>query len=312
VVDLSADHGPRRVRKPEPGKPLRFWATAELLLRLEQLQAALRDGRSPAQLDLTENARAAESLELLEHLHRQWSSLASREQRRAPRESIKRLVDVTHGLGALVNQIKTADAPAAVSPYGSGLDARAEEDMQMYGFVTERTRERAQHKQVPHSQASPEVERWVMQDESELGYGAIVEVRDKDWLRVGALIGIKAHDSATWRLGIVRRLSRLNDDTSSVGIETLAETPALAMLYHASTPGYTVNGFDNSGATLPLSSLWLAGSGGRDSVIIDPIHFAPGKVFEVHGAAEPQFISLGNPIERSEGWMRVAVDRVRD
>jgi len=149
-----------------------------------------------------------------------------------------------------------------------------------------------------------------MQDESKCGYGATVESRDKDWLRVGALIGIKSHDAATWQLGIVRRLARLNDDTSSVGIETLAETPVLAMLNGTAPAGYTVNGLDNSGASLPYSSLWLTSSAGVDSVIIDPVHFTPGKVVQIHGVPERKLVALGNPIERSEGWMRVAVEPV--
>ncbi len=139
----------------------------------------------------------------------------------------------------------------------------------------------------------------------------LVESRDKDWLRVGALLSVKSHDATTWQMGIVRRLSRVNDDTSSVGIETLAETPILAMLYDTTTPGYTVNGIDNIGANLPHPSLWLAGSSGADSVIIDPVHFMPGKVFEIHGAPERKFIALGNPIERSEGWMRVIAEPVK-
>ena len=310
AVDLSADHGPRRVRKPEPDKPLRFWATAALQQKLQDMQTALRQGSSPAQLGLTENARTTESLELLEHLLHQWSSLSSREQRRAPRESIKRLVDITHGLNAIINQIKTADTPASVSPYGTGLNYNEADDVQVYGFITDRTRERISHMHVPAITASPDVERWVMHDESECGYGAIVESRDKDWLRVGALIGIKPHDARAWQIGVVRRLSRVNDDTSSVGIEILAETPTLAMLHVTTTPGYTVNGFDNSGATLPHASLWLAGITGADSVMIDPVHFTPGKVFQVHGIPERKFIALGKLIEHSEGWMRVIVEPV--
>ena len=128
-------------------------------------------------------------------------------------------------------------------------------------------------------------------------------------MRVGALIGIKSHDAREWKIGIVRRLSRLNDDTSSVGIETLAETPALAMLHDTVTPGYTVNGFDNSGASLPHPSLWLDGD--PKTLIIDPIHFTLGKVFQVHGSGqERKFIALGNPIERSEGWTRVIAEPV--
>ena len=310
VVDLAADHGPRRVRKPDSDKPMRFWATADLLLKLNDLQIALRKGDAPAKLGLTASARTAESLELLEYLQHQWSSLAAREQRRAPRESTKRLVDVTQGFNSIINQIKEADASTPVSPYGTGLSYNEADDVQVYGFITDRTRERVSHMQPPAVLNSPDVERWVMQDESECGYGAVVQSRDKDWLRVGALIGVKAHDTTAWRLGIVRRLSRLNDDSSSVGIETLAEMPTLAMFYATATPSYTVNGFDNTGASLPHAGLWLTDGAGAASVIIDPVHFTLGKVFQIQGVPERKFIALGNPIERSEGWMRVAADPV--
>jgi hypothetical protein len=308
VVDLTADHGPRRVRKPDIDKPLRFWTTAALLQKLQQLHTALQAGSPPAQLGLTDAVRTAESIELLEHLQHQWASLASREQRRAPRESIKRLVDVAHGLNAIVGQIKSADTPASVSPYGTGLNYNEADDVHVYGFITERTRERASQINTPAIHHSPDVERWVMNDESEYGYGAIVESRDKDWLRVGALIGIKSHDAREWKIGVVRRLSRLNDDTSSVGIETLAESPTLAMFYDTGTSGYTVDGLDNSGASLPHPGLRLEGD--PKSLIIDPIHFSPGKVCQMQGAQENGFIALGIPIDRSEGWIRVCVEHV--
>jgi len=108
----------------------------------------------------------------------------------------------------------------------------------------------------------------------------------------------------------VRRLSRVNDDTSSVGIETLAETPTLVMLQATTTSAYTVNGHDNSNASLPHASLWLAGNAGTDSVIIDPVYFMPSQVFQVHGMPERKFITLGNPIEHSEGWMRAITEPV--
>ncbi len=310
VIDLSADHGPRRVRKPDTEKPLRFWATDELLFELNELQAALREGKAPAQLGLTEGARTVESLELLDRLQHHWASLATREQRRAPRESIKRLVDIIYGFNSIVDQVKLAEAPVAASPYGTGLNYDEVDDVQIYGFITDRTRERVSQIQVPINRQSPDVERWVMHDESECGYGAVVESRDKDWLRVGALIGAKSHDATAWQLGIVRRLSRLNDDTSSVGIETLVEPLILVMLYDTTTSGYTVNGFDNSDARLPHTGLWLVGASGKDSVIIDPAHYMPGKIFQIQGRQERKFIALGNPLERSEGWIRATAEPV--
>ena len=120
---------------------------------------------------------------------------------------------------------------------------------------------------------------------------------------------MKPHDGTEWRLGIVRRLSRLNDDTSSVGIETLPETPALAILYDtASSSGYTVNGLDNSGASRPNASLWLTGAG--DSLILDPVLYMPGRVFQLQGPQPSRYLSLGQPLERSEGWIRIGVEPV--
>jgi hypothetical protein len=86
------------------------------------------------------------------------------------------------------------------------------------------------------------------------------------------------------------------------------------MLYDTATSaGYTVDGVDgvdNSGADLPRAALWLASSVGADSMVIDPVYFMPDKVFQVHGNGGKSFVALGRPLERSEGWMRVAVKPV--
>jgi hypothetical protein len=312
AVDLSADHGPRRIRKPESDKPMRFWATSALLDKLDTIVGELREGTPAAALGLTEDARTSESIDLLGHLHQHWSSLSSREQRRAPRASVKSLIDVAQGFGTIVSQIKsTTPAAPAASPYGSGINYSEADDVQVYGFVTERTRERNSQLQMPTVRISSDVERWVMQDESECGYGAVVESRDKDWLRVGALLALKAQDVADWKLGVVRRLSRLNDDSSSIGIEIMPTKPRLVMLYDViSSSGYTVDGMDNSGAILPKACLWLEDAT-QSSIIIDPVNYAPGKVFHTNIGGERRHLALGNPTERSEGWIRVSVEPVK-
>lgn len=312
AVDLSADHGPRRIRKIESDKPMRYWSTQALLSKLTLVEEVLREGTPPAALGLTEDTRTSESIDLLAHLQQHWAPLSSREQRRAPRASVKRLIDVAHGFEAIVSQIKSATpASLAVSPYGTGINYSEADDVSVYGFVTERTRERNSQLKVPTAQISPDVERWVMQDESECGYGAVVESRDKDWLRVGALLALKSQDGQNWKLGVIRRLTRLNDYTSSIGIETVPLEPRLVMLYDiSSTSSYTVDGMDNSGATLPKSCLWLETSS-HHSIIIDPVHYAPDKVFQVHIGNERKYVALKNPLQRSEGWIRVSVEPVK-
>jgi hypothetical protein len=46
--------------------------------------------------------------------------------------------------------------------------------------------------------------------------------------------------------------------------------------------------------------------------MIDPVHYMPGKIFQVQGVPEHKFIALGKPIERSEGWIRVIAEAVNN
>jgi hypothetical protein len=215
---------------------------------------------------------------------------------------------VVDGFDAIVGQLKTAGAHDGDSVYETGLSFAEAEAMQVYGFLTERTHERVTHvRQAEHADVG---ERWVMHDESEFGYGAVVESVDKDWLRVGALIAVRPHHADAWKIGIVRRLSRPAGNTCAVGVETLAAPPVLAMLHDTSQPGYTVDGVDNSGGSQPRACIWLAGT--ADSVMLDPLHYTPGKVFELHGVPGRGMIALGHPLGRSEGWLRVAAEPVAD
>jgi len=311
VVDLSVDSGPKRARTPDDNAAKRYWSTGALLLRLEEIRAEIQRGTSPAMLGLSEDARTAEAMDLLKHLERQWAALSSREQRRAPRIPTKRMLDVTHGFGNVLAQLKTGSGHAAASPYDTGLNYMEANDVRIYGYVTEQTRERTTLMKAPAGSRHADVERWVMNDESESGYGSIVETQDKDWLRVGTLVAVKSQEGHGWRVGMIRRLSRLNDESSSVGVEILASDPNLVMLYDTRSSGYTVDGLDNTGAQLPIASLWLPEAGGSGSLIIDPAHFHSGKVFLVEGIEGEKYIRLGHPLEHSEGWMHVTADLVK-
>ncbi len=308
AIDLAADHGPRRARAQNAAPSARCWSTAGLMAQLTALQAALRASQPPAALGLGEQTRPTESLELLGHLQQQWAPFAVREMRRAPRKAVKRLIDVAHGLAAIINQFKISSGGPGDSAYGSTLNYRESDDLAIYGFVTERTRGGTSLMKTPSHALATDVERWVVHDESECGYGALVEPHNMDWLRVGTLLAVKPHGEHAWKLGIVRRLARHNDEIVSIGIETLRQTPILAMLHTTTSAGYTVDGLDNGGTSLPHAGLWLEDRAGRDSIVIDPVHYAPNRVYRLTGIAERQHISLGGPIERSEGWMRVTAD----
>ena len=308
AADLSSDHAARRVRNPPADKPMRYWGTAKLSQRLETIQLALREGSPPAKLGLTEDSRVAESIDLLDHLQRQWSPLAVREQRRVPRERVKHMVEISHGFSTITSQIQNPDAQAG-NPYGDNLPYMEADDVAVYGFVTERTRLHSTQIKKLRPGLLPEVERWIMHDESTAGYGATVDTGNKTWLRVGALIAAKPRESEIWRLGVVRRLYRLDEESSSVGIEIFAETLHVVTLLDKKEAGYSVAGRDSSG-TLPYACLWLASDEGTATLVMDPVQYQINKVLEVQGIANVAWIALGSPRERGEGWIRVDIEVV--
>ena len=68
-------------------------------------------------------------------------------------------------------------------------------------------------------------ETWVAEDVSLGGLGAQVSLVGNDWLKVGALVGMRPEGGDQWLVGVVRRFSRENNNIGAVGVETLGRTP---------------------------------------------------------------------------------------
>lgn len=69
------------------------------------------------------------------------------------------------------------------------------------------------------------IESWIVEDVSQGGIGGHVSLAGKEWLRVGALLGMQPQGGENWLVGVVRRFNRDTDATGSVGIETLSKAP---------------------------------------------------------------------------------------
>jgi hypothetical protein len=308
AVDMTKDRGAKRVRNNNPDLSMRYWSTQELLDQIKGIQSGLHAGTAPARLGLTENVRVSESLELLDHLLRQWAPLSAREQRRAPRKSVKKIVEIVHGLSSIITHIKENRTASDAVVAHDNLSFDEYNDVNIYGFVTNRTMDRSTYGNVPKAQKS-DIERWVMEDESEFGFGTTIEAKDKDWLRVGALVGLRADKASGWSIGIVRRLSRLSEAESSVGIETLPGKPLDIFLYGRQQSVYTVNGHDTHNGHPPIAGL-LFDDNDDPSIIIDPAQYQRSSILEYRLLQETHNIQMGDTIGHGEGWIWVRISRL--
>ena len=107
------------------------------------------------------------------------------------------------------------------------------------------------------------IEVWTVENESEGGYGALMPQAKSDWLRVGALLGVKIEDGASWGVGIVRRISAFDHKQRYVGIQVL-------------TKGATV--------------VKLAAIGAREGVQREGALLLPSNANDTNGASEMKFL----------------------
>jgi hypothetical protein len=71
---------------------------------------------------------------------------------------------------------------------------------------------------------NPTAESWIVENVSDSGCGAIVPPQRIDWVKVGALIGMKSEVSEYLSIGVIRRITRDAHLQRRVGIQVLTKT----------------------------------------------------------------------------------------
>lgn len=66
------------------------------------------------------------------------------------------------------------------------------------------------------------IESWLIEDISASGFRATFPEMRPDWIRIGALVGIRPEGVERWGVGIIRRLARDRQNQGYVGVQTMA------------------------------------------------------------------------------------------
>jgi hypothetical protein len=119
------------------------------------------------------------------------------------------------------------------------------------------------------------VETWMVQNESEGGFGAVITETASDWIEVGSLLAIGIEESASWAVGLVRRLSRPMANTIHVGIEILSRG-AVKVATESVGASHPLREFD---ALLLLSSTAGSGPKGEVQMVLPRTSFAEDRAF---------------------------------
>ena len=184
--DLALPKPPVRLFKgAEPTETLRYFGAGEKLAGLDQLTAQILSGSIPADFNLGGSYEPELVAGVLKHLAQTWSLTPP--VRSAERRQTAGRATVVPGLKEILSTLE----PSAGDDLNFGQQ--------------------------------PSAESWIVDNVSDGGYGAIIPVRTGEWVRVGALVGLKSETSQYWAIGFVCRITSDEHQQRHVGIQLLTK-----------------------------------------------------------------------------------------
>ncbi len=196
--ELAAPRSPVRLVPRVAPAGLLYFGAGEARTRIDQLveHIAAKDG-VPQDFNLGGSYPKDEVIGVLRHLAQYWSDKAP--ARGSERRPTAARITVVPG----VDQVFGAFQPSTSKNFDFSQNLTAES--------------------------------WIVENVSDGGYGAIVPPQKIDWVKVGALIGMKHETSNYLGIGLIRRITRDAHQQRRVGIQVLTKTAIPVTISKANT-----------------------------------------------------------------------------
>lgn len=189
VFDLAMRKSPARVMGAavESASSLRYFGPGAAHGEIERLlQVLQREGVLPSGMNLGGEYDPRAVLDVWRHLLQYWSPTPP--ARGSERHPVNARLTIVHGFRLL-----------------SGLLSAAPTDTLDISLASLNS-----------------VESWVAENVSDGGFGAVVPATGSDWLKVGAMIGLKVEGEKHWGVGVIRRMARDGELNRRVGIQRIS------------------------------------------------------------------------------------------
>lgn len=310
-ADLAQDKGGRRIRNFQPTSSCRYWETERMCACIQAVATALEEKQSLEKYGLRELERYPGARNLLNQLYAEWSRTEYRRQRRQQdRQAIIKIATIAYGIGNACLQVKRVvnDHPANCGKFTN--DSRS---------LEERI---AAHSVARHAPTTFFVgaagERWMLVDESALGYGATASQELTEWTQLGKLIAMVCEDNRQQVvLGVIRSIKSQPSNQRRIGIQIISRNAIWIQLSHAEArlgaqiaeDEFMINSRGMTERLLAFSGLYIppeAGLADNPSILIPRMEFQYNGIYQVIKMKEKAAIQLSSPLEAKDDWARVA------
>ncbi len=143
-------------------------------------------------------------------------------------------------------------------------------------------------------------EEWIVENESDGGFGAKVPKAVGAWLRVGSLVGVRREEGVAWGVGIVRRVSGDDQGNRYAGIQMLATGGAAVTVFTYGRPIAADDDEPEGELCILLPSTTTRS--GETLLLLRPDMFDPRKPLEMHAYDRRYRLDPVAIVERGEDF----------
>ena len=208
MIDLAHPSMPRWMDgKREADESMRFFGTSRAVSRLEEIIRQNERGQVEEEYRFDSEFTPEGKLTMLKHLQLYWSK--EHVHRYQERHEIHTEIEVVRSLKTISKLVKHYDIDRLTNL--SEEDAARLRERSGIGLVGEEIKYTS--------------ETWPVLDISAEGVGGLVPRATAEWVKIGALCGLKGKNANQWWVGMIRRLKTDLQGRVHVGIRILTKQP---------------------------------------------------------------------------------------
>ncbi len=309
MVDMKAESGLVRLASESGGenqiKSRRYLTTVMALVRLREIESALRRGNSPASLGLGEEFRMPGDLPLLRVLIQEWGKKGAERRNELRHECMPEEWLILHGIDDIAAILKNNKRHTGAE---RTAHLRPDEilDIQLYGFITDTTRRGVGI----NTDVNTKRYRWTAMDTSERGIGMISTSGECQWALLGHIVGIQRRPGEPVMVGTIRRTSCPGGGRTEVGIQVLAREIKLGWLsnHQDYTEVITLEGGDSDGRQSGMNrSVIIIGDVNHTyTIAMNPSNYVHEAKFTLSIDGEPdRSVRMIRAVDKGPGWLTV-------
>ena len=299
-VDLTQDHGAKRIRLFEPHPGCRYWDTVQFSARIEaDINALDRD----LPHDLESIGSSSELLEILTLLRSEWSRTAYTRQRRSEeRQKVIKRVIVSYGFQDVCSQLKSITKNLYTTPQQQSENSL---DDRMANHNRIRTAPSVLYEDLTR-------ERWMISDESSSGYGVIFSDEPPSTLKLGKLVGLVVEGQPErLTIGNIRSINKPANGDNHIGIKIIGKQATWVQLGHASLKTENTKKTNClSEQALKFAAIYLPMEPGLlnwPSLLLPRIEYVEHGTYRLFQQYHTSIVQLGAPVGIKDDWIHVRI-----